>query len=144
MIAGHLALIVAAVFSGAAIYVNLVEQPARFGLDDQALLAEWKPSYKRGTVMQAPLALAGFALGLIAWWQTRDLLFLVGGVLMLANWPWTIFVIRPVNAILMATEPAQADAQTRALIAKWGKPHAVRTALGFFATLIFLWACVSH
>jgi hypothetical protein len=144
MIAGHLALIVAAVFSGAAIYVNLVEQPARFGLDDQALLAEWKPSYKRGIVMQAPLALAGFALGLIAWWQTRDLLFLVGGVLMLANWPWTIFVIRPVNAILMATEPAQADAQTRALIAKWGKLHAVRTALGFSATLIFLWACVSH
>jgi hypothetical protein len=144
MIAGHLALIVAAVFSGAAIYVNLVEQPARFGLDDQALLAEWKPSYRRGTVMQAPLALAGFALGLIAWWQTRDLLFLVGGVLMLANWPWTIFVIRPVNAILMATEPAQANAQTRALIAKWGRLHAVRTALGFSATIVFLWACVPH
>ena len=100
MTAGHLALIVAAVFSGAAIYVNVVEQPARFGLEDRALLAEWKPSYKRGTMMQAPLALAGFALGLVAWWQTRDLLFLAGGIAMLANWPWTIFVINPVNAIL--------------------------------------------
>jgi hypothetical protein len=63
---------------------------------------------------------------------------------MLANWPWTLLVIRPVKAILIATEPAQADAQTRALIAKWGKLHAVRTALGFSAMLIFLWTCVSH
>ena len=144
MMAGHLALIVAAVFSGAAIYVNVVEQPARFGLEDRALLAEWKPSYKRGTMMQAPLALAGFALGLVAWWQTRDLLFLAGGIAMLANWPWTIFVINPVNAILMATEPAQAGAQTRALIAKWGRLHAVRTALGFVAVLAFFVACLSH
>ena len=144
MIAGHLALVVAAVFSGAAIYVNVVEQPARFGLDDRGLLAEWKPSYKRGFAMQAPLALAGFALGLVAWWQTRDLLFLVGGAMMLANWPWTILVINPVNAVLMATESAGAGAQTRALIEKWGRLHAVRTAFGFLAVIALLIACVSH
>ena len=60
MMAGHLALIVAAVFSGTAIYVNAVEQPARFGLEDRALLAEWKPSYKRGTMMQVPLRRSSF------------------------------------------------------------------------------------
>ena len=140
MLAGHLALIVAAVFSGAAMYVNAVEQPARFRLDDRALLAEWKPSYKRGTMMQAPLALVGFALGLAAWWQTHDFLFLAGGIAMLANWPWTIFVINPVNAALKATAPEQAEAQTRALITKWGRLHAVRTALGFSATIVFVWA----
>ena len=144
MLAGHLALIVAAVYSGAAIFVSLIEQPARFGLDDRALLAEWKPSYKRGAAMQAPLALAGFALGLVAWWQTRDLLFLAGGIAMLANWPWTILVIYPVNAVLMATEPEQAGAQTRALIAKWARLHAVRTALGFIAVIAFFVACLSH
>jgi hypothetical protein len=144
MIAGHLALVVAAVFSGAAIYVNVVEQPARFGLDDRALLAEWKPSYKRGFAMQAPLALAGFVLGVVAWWQTRDVLFLVGSIAMLANWPWTILVINRVNAVLMATESAQASAQTRALIEKWGRVHAVRTAFGFIAVIALLMACVSH
>jgi len=144
MMAGHLALIVAAVFSGAAIYVNLVEQPARFGLEDRALLEEWKPSYKRGTMMQAPLALAGFVLGLVAWWQTRDLLFLAGGIAMLANWPWTILVIKPINAVLMAAEPQQAGTQTRALIAKWARLHAVRTALGFAAVVALLIACISH
>ena len=70
MLFGQLALIVAAVFTGAAIYVNVAEQPARLSLDDAALLAEWKPAYKRCFAMQAPLAVIGCLFGLIAWWQT--------------------------------------------------------------------------
>jgi hypothetical protein len=70
MLLGQLALLSAAVFAGAALYISLVEQPARLGLDDRSLLAQWKPAYKRGTAMQAPLAVVGFLLGLAAWWQS--------------------------------------------------------------------------
>ena len=143
MLFGHLALIVAAIFTGAAIYVNVVEQPARLHLDDTALLSQWKPAYKRGFVMQAPLAVVAFIFGLIAWWQTAEFGFLAGAVLMIANWPWTLVGIMPTNNALMATEPTSATTQTRALIVKWGGLHAVRSGLGGIATIAFLWGCMS-
>jgi hypothetical protein len=141
---GLLALIAAAIFTGAALYVGFAEQPARLSLDDRALLTEWKPSYKRGTAMQAPLALVGFVLGLIAWWQTSHPGFLIGAIAMIAPWPWTLVGIKPTNDALQATEPEKAGPQSRALIVKWGALHSVRTAFGALATLAFLWASMSR
>lgn len=140
MLLGLFALIAAALFTGAAFYVNFAEQPARLKLDDRSLLAEWKPAYKRGFVMQASLAVIGFLLGVGAWWQTGTLAFLAGGLLMLANWPWTLIVIMPVNNTLMATDPDKAGPNTRELLHRWNRLHAVRTVLGALAVLTFLFA----
>jgi hypothetical protein len=85
MLAGPVALVVAAVFAGAALYVNIAEQPARLLLDDRALLGEWKLSYKRGFAMQAPLAIVGFLLGLLAWWQTGLWTWLGGAIILIAR-----------------------------------------------------------
>jgi Domain of unknown function (DUF1772) len=140
MVFGLVALIAAAIFTGAALYVSVVEQPARLSLDDRALLTEWKPSYRRGAAMQAPLALLGCLLGLTAWWQTSHSGFLLGAIAMIAPWPWTLIAIKPTNDALQATAPDQAGPQTRALVVKWGALHGVRTALGALATVSFLWA----
>src|SRR5262245_56358426 len=118
MLAGQLALIAAAVFTGAAVYVIACEQPARLRLDDRALLTEWQPSYRHGFAMQAPLALIGTLLGVVAWWQTDQWLWLAGALAILAPWPWTLVVIKPTNDALQAIEPAQAGPHTRALIEK--------------------------
>jgi hypothetical protein len=141
---GLLALTAAAIFTGAAVYVNVAEQPARLWLDDRALLTQWKPSYKRGAAMQAPLALLGFVLGLIAWWQAPHAGFLIGAIAIIAPWPWTLIGIKPVNDALLATELDKAGPHTRALIVKWGALHGVRTALGALATTAFLWACMAR
>jgi hypothetical protein len=115
-----------------------VEQPARLQLDDQALLTQWKPAYTRGTWMQAPLAVLGFALGLLTWWQTSQVWWLLGGVLLLANWLVTLLAIRPTNRVLLAVDVA--GPHSRALIEKWGRRHAVRTLLGIAASLLFFGA----
>jgi hypothetical protein len=143
MALGLLAMVTAAVFAGAAFYVNFAEQPARLSLNDRALLAEWKQSYQRGTAMQAPLALISFVLGMLAWWQAAHIGFLIGAILILAPWPWTLLVIKPTNDVLLATEPDKGGPQSRALIVKWGMVHAARTAMGALATAAFFWACVS-
>src|SRR5215475_12080983 len=139
-LSGLLALTVAAVFTGAAFYINIAEQPARLRLETSALLTEWKPAYKRGFAMQAPLAIIAFVLGVLAWWQSGQWLFVIGGVVMLANWPWTVLAIQPVNKRLMATDPAAATKDTRDMISHWGILHAVRTFLGAAATVVFLLA----
>ena len=128
MFAGQLALIVATVFFGAAIYINVAEQPARLLLDDRSALAEWKPAYKRGFAMQGPLAVVGFLLGLLAWWQTSDWRWLLGAALLIANWPYTLIAIMPTNNQLMEMPLDQAGPKSRKLLESWAGLHAVRAA----------------
>jgi hypothetical protein len=141
---GLLALICAAVFFGAAVFVNVAEQPARLAIDDRAMLLEWQQSYNRAAPMQAGLAMVSAVLGFIAAWQMRDWRWAFGAIVILANWPYTLLIIKPTNDKLHAIPADQATAEARQMVVSWGHLHAGRSALGFAATLIFLWAVVSQ
>jgi hypothetical protein len=141
-LAGALALVAAALFTGAAVYINVAEQPARLRLEPGPLLAQWKPSYERGLAMQATLAVVAAALGVLAYVADPDWRWLAGAAFSLANWPYTFLVVMPTNKRLMATPIEAADAEARRLIEAWGRLHAVRGALGAAATVMFLWAVV--
>jgi hypothetical protein len=141
---GLLALVLAAVFFGAAIYINVGEHPARLNLPVEAALAHWGPAYRRGFAMQASLAVASGLFGLAEWWIDGGALWAIGAMLILANWPYTLLVIMPVNHRLEATPAEGANDETMALLVRWGELHAWRSTLSGLATLAFLGACVIH
>src|SRR5919112_6028850 len=130
---GLFALTLAGMFAGAAVYISYAEHPARLTLDDRALLRQWKPSYKRGYVMQASLAVSSGIAAILAFARDSHPVWIVGAVLILANWPYTMFGILPLNNQLMALSENAADARSTEMLRKWGRLHAVRTGLGLGA-----------
>ena len=128
-----------AIFTGAAIYINAVEHPARMSCGVQIALAEWAPSYRRATVMQASLAVLGFAFALLAWLTGAEPRYLVAGIVLVSVAPFTMLVIMPTNRRLMSLEPTRDLASAATLLARWNRLHAVRTVLGVGALVMFLW-----
>jgi hypothetical protein len=140
MIVEILATLACGIFAGAAVYVGLVEQPARLSCGVNVALTEWRPSYKRGAAMQASLAVTGSILAFISWWLEKDTAWLIGGVLLLAVVPFTLIVILPTNKMLESDKLDSSSAHAEQLLRRWGRLHAVRSGLSFLAFVIFLFA----
>ncbi len=138
MIAQLLATFAAAVFFGAAVYINLVEQPARLSLGGRMAVTEWRPSYKRGTRLQAPLALIGSVSALLAWSTDHDRAWMIGGLLFVLVIPFTFIAIFPTNQRLESQNLDLSSEEAVRLLRRWGRLHAVRSVLSGVALLIFL------
>ena len=126
------------VFFGAALYINLVEQPARISCGTPLAVTEWRPSYKRGTLMQVPLALIGSLSALIAWRFEGGTAWVVGGLLLLLPVPLTLVVILPTNKRLESQELDLRSEEAGRLLRRWGRLHAIRSILSGAAFLVFL------
>lgn len=137
------ALLASTLFAGAALYITLVEQPARMLQNNTAMLGHWQPSYKRALPIQSGLAILGGLLGVIAWYLSRDWQYLAGSLVLLANWPFTLIGIMPTNKRLMVVDAADANEETRSLLHRWGRLHAARSALGSIAAGLFVWGLLA-
>jgi Domain of unknown function (DUF1772) len=139
MISGTLALAFAAAFTGASFYVNWVEQPARLKLDDAALLSEWGPSDSRGVALLVGLALLAAIAGFIAYFDTQDVRWAFGAIVMILSWPYAFFLMSPLDNQVRSLRGGDVAA-ARALVRQWGIVESGLTALGGVAVLVLLWA----
>lgn len=136
------AVLSAALFAGAALYINVVEHPARMGLETRVAALQWAPSYRRATWLQAPLALLSLLCGAALWLLGGGIGWLVGAVLIGLVVPFTFGVIMPTNHKLLAPGRDLSSPETRELLVRWGQLHAVRTALSLASTLVYLWLVI--
>jgi len=141
-IAEFVAVLACALFAGAAVYLSLVEHPARMECGVEIAAAEFSPSYRRASVMQATLAAVGLLSSFAAWLAGATFWWLVGGVALGAVIPFTLIVILPTNKQLLSPTLDRRSAQTERLLARWAALHAVRSVLSVLALLLFLYLLI--
>jgi hypothetical protein len=144
MILQMVATLATGIFFGAAVYINLVEHPARISCGVPLAVTEWRPSYKRGTLMQAPLALIGSLSALTVWWFEGGAAWFIGGVFLLLVVPFTLVVILPTNKRLESQELDLHSEEAGRLLQRWGWLHAIRSILSGVAFLVFLFALIAN
>ncbi len=137
-----LAALSAGLFTGAAAYINLVEHPARMSCGTDIAVTEFRPSYRRATVMQASLAAFGFLNAVVSWLLGGGLAWLIGGILFGSVIPFTLIVIFPTNKKLLDPSLDKNSDVAHQLLTRWGRLHAVRSILSLAAFLIFLFSLI--
>jgi hypothetical protein len=138
-----IAILAASVFAGAALYINLVEHPARMTLDTKVAAMEWAPSYARATLMQAPLALLSMVSGIASWLLGAGTGWAVAALLIGAVVPFTLLVVMPTNRAILAPGRDLASLETRALLIRWARLHAARTVLALAAASLYVFLALA-
>jgi uncharacterized membrane protein len=141
-LAGIIAVLGCTLFCGAAVYINLVEHPARLSCGTEIAAAQWAPSYKRATLMQAPLAVLATIAGIVRWLLTGGSLWLAGSICIFLVIPFTFLAILPTNHRLLEPGRDRRSAETRVLLTTWGRLHGVRSALSLLASVLLVYALV--
>src|SRR5229473_3192348 len=120
---GLVAALCCGLFAGAALYVNLVEHPARMECGTELAIAEFAPSYRRATVLQVSLALIGTLCGILAWFWDRSLGWLIAGGLLLSVIPFTLIFILPTNNQLLDASLDRRSEKAHLLLTRWCQLH---------------------
>jgi Domain of unknown function (DUF1772) len=133
------AVLSAVMFTTWALYITLVEHPARLESGAGAGRAQFQASYRRAAPWQASFAVVALLGGAVTAAATGRWLWLAGALAIGAAVPFTLLVIMPTNRALLGAAPL-GDGDARRLLQRWGRLHLVRTLLGGVGVLAFLLA----
>jgi|1186.fasta_scaffold02540_5 hypothetical protein len=137
---GLYAFAVAAVFLGAAIYIGVVEHPARLKLSARAMVREWAVSDHRGTMLLTALSLTSAVLAFVQYRISGDVRWIMGGLAILTSWPYEYYVLVPLSIWLCAIPPEKGSAPARKLMGHWGLLEWGYALIGLAACATFAWA----
>jgi hypothetical protein len=141
-IAEFVAVLSCSLFTGASVYINLVEHPTRMQCGVEIAATEFAPSYRRATVLQATSAAVGLISSIAAWLAGATFWWLVAGVMLGSVIPFTLLVILPTNKLLLSPTLDKRSVDAERLLARWGSLHAVRSVLSGLALLLFLYLAI--
>jgi hypothetical protein len=142
MLALFFATLCAGIFCGGALYINFVEHPARISCAwNQPATVRAELQTRHGHA--ASLAIAALLFGLAGSWQLRDALAAVGAAVLGSVVPFTLIVILPTNKQLLDPTLDARSERAAALLARWNRLHAVRSALSAAGLRLMLWRLAS-
>lgn len=133
----------ACAFCGAALYINIVEQPSRLVLDARAMVREWLPSNRRGFFLLAAFASVSAFAGYVEFLRIGDVRLLIGASIVLASCPYAFFVMTPVNILLYIARHNAPASAARDLMRDWGVLEWGQTVIGLAAALMFAWTLLA-
>ena len=117
-IAEFISVLACALFTGAAVYITLIEHPARMQCGVEIAATEFAPSYRRATVLQATCASVGLLSSVAAWLGGASFWWLVAGVLLGSVILFTFVVILPTNKWLLDSTLDKHSAEAERLLAR--------------------------
>ena len=120
-------------FAGGALYVTLVEHPARLLTGPPMAVAQFRMSYPRGARLQGGLAVVGTLAAIGAWLGGARIGWLGAGVLLGLVVPYTLVAILPTNKRLLDPALSPDAPEARQLLRRWTAHHAVRTVVSLLA-----------
>jgi hypothetical protein len=98
-----------------------VEHPARVSCGTAAAVQEFRPSYRRGAVMQGSLSAIGGLLGLVASWQLHDVHVAINAVLLALPVPVTLLFIAPTTRQRLDPSLDATCVRAPSLLARWNR-----------------------
>ena len=135
-----LATLCAGTFFGAAVYINLAQHPATLETGGEFAGKFFPPMYSKASTLQIILALFGTALGVVSWFLSGNMYWLIGAAFLVSVVPITLLFIKQINDKLLHPKHQLEPEEVLALLKQWNPRHWARSAVSFIAFVCYLLA----
>jgi uncharacterized membrane protein len=128
----------AGTFFGAAIYINLAQHPATIKTGGEFASEFFPPMYSKASTLQIGLAVLGTILGVLAWYLSSEVVWLIGAGFLVSVIPITILFIKPINDQLLDSSKQLPPNEVVDLLTQWNPRHWIRSIVSGVSFVCFL------